>query len=499
LARTLKSALAANPRTDRSNRCLQAMTDMGCELERSSLDAIFTTDPGGRITSCNRGGADLLGVDPEQAIGRTAGTLYAGGWAEARRIMDRISAKGGIRDYVTEVVASTGRRVPIALSAHAIRDDHGEIVGTLGVARNLTELRKVEDELAAKNRFMANILQDSADAIVTLDSEDRITSWNRGAEQVFGYTEAEAIGASLELIVPPELRAGGELRRIDQRLRTHGSVHSYQTDRITKDGRRIQVVFTRTAIFDEDGRFQGSSAVVKDVTNVLGLERQLAQAEHLANLGELAAGLAHEIKNPLAGIKGAIEVIRDSRDLSDAHRDVLRDVLHEVSRIDRTVRDLLSYAKPRPARHTAIHLPELAQRIVTMINPSTKEGAALMTVEARGDIPAFSGDESQLEQVIMNLLLNSANAKARRIGVSIWYDTAETSIRLEVSDDGGGIPEEIQRRIFQPFFTTRSDGTGLGLATCLKNVQYHGGKIEVSSRPGQGARFLVTLPLVCRL
>jgi len=475
------------------------MTDMSCELERSSLDAIFTTDPGGKITSCNRSGGDLLGVDPERALGQSAWTLYAGGWAEARRIMDRLRADGGIRNHLTEIVASGGRRVPIALSAHVLRDEHDEVAGTLGVARNLTDLRKVEDELAAKNRFMANILQDSADAIVTLDAEDRITSWNRGAEQVFGYTAAEVIGASLELIVPPELRVGDELRRIDQRLRTQGSVHGYQTERISKDGRRIQVVFTRTAIFDEAGRFLGSSAVVKDVTNLLNLERQLAQTEHLANLGELAAGLAHEIKNPLAGIKGAIEVIRDSRELSDAHRDVLRDVLHEVSRIDRTVRDLLSYAKPRPARHTEIQLPELAHRIVTMMSQSTQDGAPLVTVEARGGVPPFTGDESQLEQVIVNLLLNAANAKARRIAVSIWYDTAEASIRLEVSDDGGGIPEEIQRRIFQPFFTTRTDGTGLGLATCLKNVQYHGGRIEVTSRPGHGARFLVTLPLVCRL
>ena len=132
----------------------------------------------------------------------------------------------------------------------------------------------------------------------------------RGAEQVFGYSASEVVGKSLDLLVPPELTESRELEHIHRTLRTAGSVRSYQTERLTKDGRRIQVVFTRTAIRDDSGKFIGSSAVVKDITRVLNLERELADAGHFATLGELSAGLAHEIKNPLAGIKGAINVIR---------------------------------------------------------------------------------------------------------------------------------------------------------------------------------------------
>ena len=192
-------------------------------------------------------------------------------------------------------------------------------------------------------------------------------------------------------------------------------------------------------------------------------------------------------------------MIRDSPEITDLHREVLRDVLHEVHRIDRTVRDLLSYAKPRPALHTTIHLPELAQRVVTMLRQSTKEGGPSITLDPADGIPGFTGDESQLEAVLVNLLLNSTAAMARRIRVSIWYDSAEASIGFQVADDGRGMPEGVQKQIFQPFFTTRPDGTGLGLPTCLKNIQYHGGTIAVESKPGEGARFRVTLPLVCRL
>jgi signal transduction histidine kinase len=114
-------------------------------------------------------------------------------------------------------------------------------------------------------------------------------------------------------------------------------------------------------------------------------------------------------------------------------------------------------------------------------------------------VPPFTADENQLEQVLLNLVLNAQNARARTIEVSIGYDAPECVVRLEVSDDGVGMNEEVRKRIFQPFFTTRTTGTGLGLATCLKNVEYHGGTIEVTSQPGEGTRFSISIPLVCRL
>ena len=298
------------------------------------------------------------------------------------------------------------------------------------------------------------------------------------------------------------MREAQELRQIAEKVRTHGAVRSYQTERITKDGRRIQVIFTRTAIRDEMGRMVGASAVLKDVTAYRNMERQLADAEHLATLGELSAGLAHEIKNPLAGIKGAIEVIRDSIPASDIHREILGDVLHEVNRIDKIVRDLLNYAKPKPPSHSDIQLAEMAQRIVAMVDKSTNNDALSIRLHKLTRIPEFTGDETQLEQVLLNLLLNAQKAMPAggHIDVRLSHDSgrgggAHGGRRMT----GRGSPEEVRKRLFQPFFTTRTDGTGLGLATCLKNVQYHGGVIDVQSEPGRGAKFIVTLPLLSRL
>ncbi len=485
----------------RVDRCLSSISRTGCALEQTSPDAIITFDSSGTIRACSQGCQELLGMQAGEVIGRHIASFCGGGWSDSERIFERLAQEGQIRDYLTELVTPEGRRIPVALSANAVRSEDGEIVGAVGVAHDLSKIRRLEDELAAKNRFMANILKDSADAIMTLDPNNYITSWNRGAEAIFGFSAEEAVGRHINLIIPPELQAAREIDRITDTARLNGVLRSYQTERITKDGRRLQVVFTRTLIRDDSRRVIGSSAVLKDVTNVLNLERQLANAEHLATLGELSAGLAHEIKNPLAGIKGAIDVIRDSLPHSDVHRNVLGDVLHEVNRIDQIVRDLLTYAKPRPPSHTEINLVEIAQRMIAIARQSSQNGSSSIDLDLRGRIPEFTGDQIQLEQVLLNLLLNAQHAVRSdgRIVVQIRYDRTSGTIRVAVEDNGCGIPEEIRRKIFQPFFTTRTDGTGLGLATCLKNVQYHGGTIDVQSKLGKGTRFIVTLPLFCRL
>jgi len=478
--------------------CLRTICALGCELERASLDAILTTDSRGMILSCSATASELLSLMPGEAVGRHVSSFYAGGVEEARRIMDVLRREGRIRGHLTELRSATGQKIPVSLSASAVKGSRGEVIGTLGVAHNLSERRRLEDELNTKNRFMANILHDSADAIMTMDPDDTITSWNRGAESIFGYSALEIAGKSVSVLVPPDLREAQELPRLREKFRTLGVVRNYQTERITKDGRRIQVIFTRTAIRDEHGQIVGSSSVLKDVTTDRNMERQLADAEHLATLGELSAGLAHEIKNPLAGIKGAIEVIRDSIPASDMHREILGDVLHEVGRIDKIVRDLLNYAKPKPPSHTDIDLAEMAQRIVAMVEKSSKNEALFIRLHKLTRIPGFTGDETQLEQVLLNLLLNAQKEmpSGGPIDVRLSYHPADAIVCFEVEDRGPGITDEVRKKLFQPFFTTRTDGTGLGLATCLKNVQYHGGSIEVHSEVGHGARFVVSLPLV---
>lgn len=501
-AHPIQEMLATTQFTERFDRCLRMISDQRCELEQTSLSVIITTDARGRITSCSQGACEKLGIPSREAIGRQISDFYSGGKEEIRSIMEHLKQQRRLRNHLTEIVSVTGGKTPIALSASAIYDRSGNIIGVIGVGHDLTGIRRLEDELTKNNRFMANILRDSADAIITMNPQDIVTSWNKGAESIFGYRASEMIGKSINIIVPPELCKSRELDSVALKFQAQGAVRNFQTERITKDGRRIQIIFTRTAILDDDGNVAGSSSVVKDVSSIRNLEKQLADTEHLATLGALSAGLAHEIKNPLAGIKGAIDVIRDSPSITGIHREILGDVIHEVNRIDKIVRDLLSYAKPKQPSHSSIDLPELVQRILAMASSSSRHSSIPIRLTQPTPIPGFTGDETQLEQTVQNLLLNAQNAmppSGGHIEVVLDYNSESSTIYIDVKDDGPGIPEDIRKRIFLPFFTTRTDGTGLGLATCLKNVQYHGGSIEVHSIVGKGTEFRIAIPLISHI
>ncbi|MFO0838634.1 MAG: protoglobin domain-containing protein [Phycisphaerae bacterium] len=224
------------------------------------------------------------------------------------------------------------------------------------------------------------------------------------------------------------------------------------------------------------------------------VKERLTRAEHLAEIGQLAASLAHEIKNPLAGISGAVQVIRDAAPAGDPHRPILAEILRQIDRLDRTVKDLLIYARPVPPRLQECRLDRVIERVATFFGREP-ELQRLRLVHVRGDpTPAIEADEHQVEQVLMNLVLNAAHASHDGGSVRIRTTVREDGVQLRVEDDGHGMDEELQRRAFQPFFTTRARGTGLGLPICKRIIEEHGGELSIESTPGRGTNVTVSLP-----
>jgi two-component system sporulation sensor kinase A len=343
---------------------------------------------------------------------------------------------------------------------------------------------------------LASIVRNSADAIFTLDRQERVTSWNKGAEGVFGYTEEEMLGQTLEVLIPQELVEQRELEKISQIARREGFLRSYRTRRIAKDGQLLDVIFTRTAIRDQEGNLLGFSSVVKDVTQQRLIERHLAQMEKLSAIGEMAAGLAHEIKNPLAGIKGAIEIIRDGLPEDQPNKMILGEVLTEVARIDRIVMDLLSYSKPRKPDFLKTDLLAIIRQVISFVQNVADAKGICLALHEEGEIQPIMGDENELKQLFMNLILNSVEVLTNKGQVSITVkETSDSTLSVEVADNGPGIPRDQLDKIFQPFFTTKKHGTGLGLATCKRVVLDHGGEIRVESEIGKGTSFRIDFPL----
>lgn len=224
------------------------------------------------------------------------------------------------------------------------------------------------------------------------------------------------------------------------------------------------------------------------------MHERLTRAEHLAEIGQLAASLAHEIKNPLAGISGAIQVLRDGLAKEDSRRAVLDEVLRHIARLDNTVKDLLVYARPRPPRVRECELHRVVERVMTLMREAPD--AKRVTIEYSGErhFPLIAADENLLEDLLLNLLQNAVQASSEGSRVVVAARVADGMAELAVEDCGHGMDEEVQRRALEPFFTTKVRGTGLGLSICQQIAEAHGGALTIRSTPGRGTTVVMRIP-----
>jgi len=459
-------------------------------------EAIFTVGRDWRVSSFSEGAQRLFGYSVAEVTGLPLDLLLKDRTTELIRIKQFLEAGGDAQEFESVMLGKGGSEIHVRMSASLLQESDGRLNGLVALCHDLTPIRQLKTEIEQRDWFFASILRNSADAIFTLDSEEKITSWNKGAEAIFGYSEKEMLGKSLEVLMPDHLKEEKELEKISVTARVEGFLRSYQTQRITKDGETIDVLFTRTAIRDAQGQLIGYSSVLKDITEQKLLDRHLAQMEKLSAIGELAAGLAHEIKNPLAGIKGAIEIIRDSLAPEHAHSQILGEVLSEVSRIDRSVVNLLSYSKPRKPDLHKVDLLNLIENVISFLKKVADSKSICLHVAVPSEVPQLTGDENELKQLFMNLILNSLEAIQEEGNVWVKITSPfDSRVSVEVTDDGPGIPSEQLGKIFQPFFTSKKNGTGLGLATCKRIVANHGGLIQVQSKVGEGTRFTIDLAL----
>ncbi len=225
--------------------------------------------------------------------------------------------------------------------------------------------------------------------------------------------------------------------------------------------------------------------------------RQMERAEQLATLGKLAAGLSHEIKNPLAGIYVALEVLeREERGRSTERSELFTEMLAELGRVNGILEDLLHLSRPRPPMRVTTDLVKVARGTATLLEPRVKARPGALSVEVRGLIPLLEVDSAQMTQVLVNLVSNAAQAirAGGKVRIVVAPFPMKDGVILSVEDDGEGIPPDKVSQVFDPFFTTKTDGTGLGLPICRQIVEAHGGTISVESEPGKGTRVVVLLP-----
>jgi PAS domain S-box-containing protein len=371
----------------------------------------------------------------------------------------------------------------------------GRLAGHISVA---LERSLLIEEHRANKQYMESILENSADAIVIVDQADLIRSWNRAAERLFGWPAKEIIGESVEILIPEELREAGELKRIRAAVERAGYLQDFETVRVDRDGKRLAMSITSSAIRDAQGRIVGRSAILRDLTRMKKLQSDLVRSQSLASVGELAATVAHEIKNPLAGISGAIQVIADAIPVTDSRREIVAEILAQVRRLDETVRDLLVFARPWTPEMQSVDLVELVGRVTRLLSHADRIPAVLFRIETPPSA-SVTADPRLLQEVLFNVLQNALDASPGGGEVRVVVEERAGEAILRIIDSGTGITPAHMQRLFSPFFTTKTRGTGLGLAISKRMVEAHGGRIDIDSVPGKGTEVRITLPLVFEL
>ncbi|HMA19922.1 MAG TPA: ATP-binding protein, partial [Gemmatimonadaceae bacterium] len=352
---------------------------------------------------------------------------------------------------------------------------------------------------------LTDILKHSADAIIGVDPDGVVRIWNDGAERLLGRPAEAAIGSPIESVFKPSgERARRELSALKRELEDDNAVVNFATEGLASDGTPIQISLTQTTITGVDGRPLGSSLIVRDTRLQSRLEDQMRRSERLAAISVMAAGLAHEINNPLAVVANRIECMQ--RDLHDGDQRVNAslpgdlDVLQQhVARLRELTQGLLRFARDDYGEEQPIAMDELGKTVAMLLRRTMAARRIRLVFSVEAGLPPVMGNEKAIETVLVNLLLNAADATPPEgtVALTIRRRGSDGGVEIEVRDTGPGIPPALRERVFEPFFTSKKpgEGTGLGLTVCRTIIDRHGGSIRVDSPSDGGCRFVVTIPL----
>lgn len=396
------------------------------------------------------------------------------------------------------------------------------------LANSQAEIEKKSRELQEAKEFTDNIIASMVDALIVVDSLGNIRMVNKATLDLLGYQENEIIGKPVQLLLNDESSREKLFFAGTQRWRLFkGSVvRDLEVDCRRKTGEKIPMTFSGSTIKDSDGEIVGAVSVAKDLRETkrllvkaaeaeaerakateLGkayaelqqLQAQLIQAEKMASVGKLAAGVAHEINNPLAGILLYSSLVLEELPADAAMRKNVEKIVKQTTRCKDIVKGLLDFARQAEPRIELYDINKLVEETLSLIQSQSLFHNIRVIKAFYGSLPYIAVDGAQIQQVFMNIILNAAEAMEGHGELTIETSLIEDSgfVTIKFTDTGCGIPAAILDKIFEPFFTTKSvgQGTGLGLAICYGIVQRHGGTIDVRSEAGRGATFMIKLPL----
>ena len=341
------------------------------------------------------------------------------------------------------------------------------------------------------------VLENSPIAILGLSREHRINTWNRGAEEIFGYRPEEIVGKPLIALMPQGVE--GEFKALLADLIEKGSIRDYPIRGVTKGGRPLDLALSWGSSEMDFWMNREWAVVIRDVSEAKKLQLQVVRSEKLSAVGQLISGIAHELNNPLQAVVGFSELLmeRASKDTSAKN---IRPIVENATRCRKIIDNLLLFVRHGGVDKRPMLVHEVVHASVELIQFKLKKNKVRTEIAVPKDLPCIEGNFQQLQQLIMNLVNNACDAlggwRGRKL-ISVVASLQESMVRIEITDTGPGIPLDLQTRLFEPFFTTKPEGqgTGLGLSICRQIAADHGGVLEFKSTPGKGTTFWIQLPV----
>ncbi|HEU4402451.1 MAG TPA: ATP-binding protein [Candidatus Polarisedimenticolia bacterium] len=366
-------------------------------------------------------------------------------------------------------------------------------------ARLYSAVEEKVQEVEALKEFNESILESSRVGILVADPQGRVVGVNRAFELLYGAPRADVLGLSLSQVMPAgvfTLATEGAWRDPAEPLPDDG-IRVYRSSLRTRDDRRLLVNLTQSALRGPDGRPRGRVITIDDVTEQVQREEEVQRREHLASVGLLASGIAHEVNTPLTGISSYTQMLLQERRPDDPEYSILKKIEQQAFRAAGIASSLLNFSRQREGDYQPIEVADMVEETLELFEPHLRGRRILLARRVETPLPHVSGNRGRLQQVLMNLLLNAVDAMPQGGTVTVSARASAGRLRLEVSDTGVGIPAEHLEKIYDPFFTTkaRGQGTGLGLSVSYGIVKEHAGTLAAESSPGEGSRFIVSLPL----
>jgi len=366
------------------------------------------------------------------------------------------------------------------------------VAGGLGERYRATrqELETRQRDLRDLQAFKDLIFQSAGTGLIALDRAYQITAFNRAAEEITGVPSAQAIGRSWSALIGASVPLASIEATIDANPRAS---LRHETALRRPDGSTVPVRMTFSALQSGEGERLGLISACEDLSAIRAMESRMRQADRLATVGRMAANIAHEIRNPLASLTGAIEVLTSPHTAEDSRERLSQIVARESERLNHIIKNFLEYARPAPLSITTFDVAAAAEEVLLLLEHRASPGSLKVIREFPPSL-LWPVDGQQFRQILWNLCLNAVEAMPEGGELRVAAAVRGGTLEITVTDTGEGIAAGDVSHVFEPFFSTKSEGTGLGLALVHRVVQEHGGEIDVRSSPGLGTTFTLTLP-----